>query len=65
MGVLRYFDTTGRLHSGAPSMLQLSRDAVCAPSFESGAEFGAHYIRRYLDLVLNEFKRSGQGPIIQ
>jgi pimeloyl-ACP methyl ester carboxylesterase len=60
MGVLRYFDTTGRLHPGRPSMLQLTRDGVCAPSFEGGAEFGAHYIRRYLDLVLNESKRSRQ-----
>ena len=51
-GRLRYFDTTGRRHDKAPQTRQMLRDAVCAPLFESGAEFNAHYIRRYLGLVM-------------
>lgn len=50
-GEERYFDTTGTLHVTRPSMLQMSRDAVCASSFEDAAEFGAHGMRRYLALV--------------
>ena len=51
-GEVRYFDTAGILHtSGVPAM-QLLREAVCAPLFESGAEVKAHTIRRYLALVL-------------
>ncbi len=44
-----------------PSTLQVMRDAVCAPLFESGAEFGAHYIQRYLTLVLSAAKQEDSG----
>lgn len=57
-GNVRYFDTTGRLHDGTPPWLQLLRDKACAPTFEGGAELGAHYVRRYLDLVSS----SGGSP---
>lgn len=50
-GDVRYFDTTGTLHITSPPSLQRSRDILCGPSFESGAEFGAHGMRRYLQLV--------------
>jgi pimeloyl-ACP methyl ester carboxylesterase len=50
-GRVRYFDTSGRLHDISMPAIQGLRDSVCAPAFESGAEFGAHYIRRYVTLV--------------
>lgn len=47
-----YFDTAGRMHIEWPlGILQTTRDAVCAPSFESGAEFKAHHMRRYVTLL--------------
>ena len=50
-GRVRYFDTSGRLHDISMPAIQGLRDSVCAPAFESGAEFGAHYVRRYVTLV--------------
>ena len=51
VGAVRYFDTAGRLHRGGPDFMQSLRDAVCAPSFEAGANFGAHGVRRYVMLL--------------
>lgn len=53
-GALRYFDTTGQLHTGSPPILQRLRDRVCAACFEKEgpAQFSAHSIRRYLYLVI-------------
>lgn len=53
VGGIRYFDTTGKLHVNGVPYIQLLRDAVCAPTMEAGAEFNAHFVRRYLKLVLN------------
>ena len=60
-GQLRYFDTTGALHSERPPLLQFFRDGACAQSFEANAEFRAHYMRRYLDLVLLASTRGLSG----
>lgn len=51
IGKQLYFDTTGRLHEEKPEYMQLLRDSVCAPMIESGAEFKAHGIRRYVKLL--------------
>lgn len=53
VGEVRYFDTAGKLHVRGVPYIQSLRDAVCAPAMEAGAEFNAHYVRRYLWLVLN------------
>jgi hypothetical protein len=50
-GQRRYFDTSGKLHVNDVPPLQMMRDAVCAPCMESGAEFHAHYVRRYITLI--------------
>lgn len=46
-----YFDTGGQLHHGEPGIVEAVRDAVCAPAFDSGAEFKAHGVRRYVTLL--------------
>jgi hypothetical protein len=54
VGNLRYFDTAGRLHDGKPTVLQLHRDAACAPSLEAGAELLAHGVHRYVHLLFQK-----------